>query len=110
MLYGIINQLTPKLKMEASTTRTSTRHRMPGGPVFETPETIRRAIATALAAVHRDEGHVVLFTYIPGSVNLGYFLLRLEEPFIYADYITFTPLARTLVAFDTDSNIVPEPF
>jgi hypothetical protein len=110
LLYGIMNALTPALKVEASTTRTSTRHRMPGGPVFESPEIIRRAIANALAAVHSNEGHVVLYTYIPGTVNLGYFLLKLQDPYIYADYITYTPLARTLVAFDTDSNIVPEPY
>lgn len=110
LLYGMMNALTPALKVEALSTRTSTRHRMPGGPVFESPEIIRRAIATALAAVHSNEGHVVLFTYIPGTVRLGYFLLKLEEPFIYADYITYTPLARTVRAFDTDFNIVPEPF
>ena len=108
LMYHVMNELTPTLKLEASTARTSTRRAE--STTTEPASVVRNAIDTALSLVHRNEGHVVLYTYIPGTATLGYFLLKLHTPFIYADYIRYTELARTLPAFDTNNAPVPEPF
>lgn len=115
LMYGIMNALTPSLKLEASSTQTSNRPCNGNGngglSTIESPETIKEAFIAALDLVHRNQGHVILSTYIPGSVaTLGYFLLKLEAPYVYADYILYTQLARTLPAFDTANAPVPEPF
>jgi hypothetical protein len=105
LMHHVTNQLTPTLKSQASNTRTSTR-RVRG----ESPTNVQDAVKAALSLVHQNEGHLILYTYIPGTAALGYFLLKLQTPFIYADYILNTQLVRTLPAFDTNNARVPEPF
>jgi hypothetical protein len=111
LMYSIMNALTPSLKAKTVNTQTSTRLRIKSESIIESPSKIKEALNTALDLVLRNQGHVILYTYIPGTVaTLGYFLLKLETPYVYADYILYTQLSRTLIAFDTNNVPVPEPF
>lgn len=107
LVYDILNALTPKTKAALSA---STSARRPLGNFIESPEVRQRAMDHLMQQiVDRNQGHVVLYTYVPGTLSeLGYFLLKLEPPFVYADYILFTPIVRTQRALDTDYNPVPE--
>lgn len=101
MIYHILNALTPKTKAALAGPMSTTR------PMnLESPEVRQRAMAQLMQLV---QGHVILYTYVPGTMSdLGYFLLKLEPPFIYADYIVYTPIMQTEIALDTDYTPVPE--
>ena len=106
LIYGILNALTPKTK---SVLTASTSNRRPWGNYIESPEMRQRAMSHLMQVVHQNQGHVILYTYVPNTLSeLGYFLLKLESPFVYADYILFSPIVRTQTALDTYYNPVPE--
>lgn len=108
LIYDILNAMTPKTKAVLAASPSSTQQ--PLSHFIESPEVRQRAMNHLMQqVVHRNQGHVVLYTYVPGTLaELGYFLLKLEPPFVYADYILFTPIVRTQTALDTDYNPVPE--
>ena len=106
LIYTILNALTPKTKLAASV---NTSNRRPMGNYIESPEIRQHAVRNMLQLVHQNQGHVILYTYVPNTLaDLGYFMLKLEEPYLYADYILYRPLMRTISALDTNYNTVPE--
>lgn len=106
-IYAIINAFLPKLKF-AATANTSSRRLM--GNQIEPHATRQHALRKIVELVYQNSGHVVLYTYVPYTVaDLGYFMLKLKTPYLYGDYILYKPIARTVTAFDTESNPVHEP-
>ena len=107
LIYAIVNAFTPKTKL-AATANTSNRRAM--GDRIESRDVQQHALRKILQLVHENRGHVILYTYVPNTrADLGYFMLQLEQPYLYADYILYKPLTRTISALDTKYNPVPEP-
>lgn len=106
MIYRILNALIPKTKATLMLP-TSTKRQI--GQYAESPEVVRHAMGNILQLFQRNQGHVILYTYVPGTMaDVGYFLLKLQPPFIYGDYIVYTPIMRTQIALDTEYIPVPE--